>query len=111
MDSVRPGPDDGWMAKQAPPAHPPVYLAEWLTRLDVRPVELAKAGLLSEGYVSLLRSGKRVNPRPALLMKIGEFLGITWTNLYRPPPSPSTIAEVEELDPRTLDRLRKRQRG
>jgi hypothetical protein len=59
--------------KRPPRQYAPVYLAEWLRALQVAPVELVKAGVISEGYLSLLRSGKRINPSPGKLMQIGQL--------------------------------------
>jgi hypothetical protein len=92
--------------KRPPRQYAPVYLAEWLRALQVAPVELVKAGVISEGYLSLLRSGKRINPSPGKLMQIGGFLRIQWTDLYRPPPSREALEEIGAVDPATLARMR-----
>jgi hypothetical protein len=107
--------NDGVVKRTAPKRPPkqyvPVYLAEWLTVLGVAPVDLVKAGVISEGYLSHLRAGKKVNPSPGKLMQIGTFLGIQWTDLYRPPPSRGALDEVGPLDPVTLARVRSKARG
>jgi transcriptional regulator with XRE-family HTH domain len=97
--------------KRPPRQYAPIYLAEWLAVLDVVPVELVKAGVISEGYLSNLRSGKRLNPSPGKLMQIGAFLQIEWTDLYRSPPSSEAIAGMEPLAGTTVERILKRRRG
>lgn len=93
------------LQKRTRPQFVPVYLAEWLVRLKVQPVELVKAGVISEGYLSLLRSGGRLNPSPGKLKVIAEFLGIHWTALYERPPSQEAVNEVKTLDNQTLAAL------
>jgi transcriptional regulator with XRE-family HTH domain len=88
----------------------PVYLAEWLDFLEVAPVELVKAEVISEGYLSLLRNGKRVNPSPGKLMQIGTFLKIQWTDLYRRPPTAEAMSAIESLGVDTVERIRRRGR-
>lgn len=83
----------------------PIYLAEWLERLGVRPVELVKAEIINEGYLSQLRNGHKVRPSPGKLQQIGDFLGITWTMLYQPPPPAETIEKLEQFDAKTLARI------
>lgn len=92
--------------KRPPKQYVPVYLAEWLTVLGVAPVDLVKAEVISEGYLSLLRNGKKLNPSPAKLMEIGGFLGIQWTDLYKRPPSQTALDEVDNFGAATLARIR-----
>jgi transcriptional regulator with XRE-family HTH domain len=87
----------------------PVYLAEWLTALGVAPVELVKAEVISEGYLSSLRSGRKVRPSPAKLKEIGTFLKIQWTDLYRPPPPKQVVEGIADLGAATVERIRGRQ--
>src|SRR6266496_1961431 len=96
--------------KRPPRQYAPIYLAEWLDALGVAPVDLVKAAIISEGYLSLLRSGKRLNPSPGKLMKIGEFLKIEWTDLYKPPPSRQSLSEIGNVSETTLARIRGRSR-
>jgi transcriptional regulator with XRE-family HTH domain len=98
--------------KRSPKQYAPVYLAEWLRILNVAPVELVKADVISEGYLSLLRNGRRLNPSPGKLMQIGAFLGIEWTDLYRLPPTADAVAGFDALGSATVDRIvRSRRRG
>lgn len=114
MDKISVGFDHRGMRKPAlkrpPRQYAPIYLAEWLAALGVKPVDLVKAEIISEGYLSHLRTGKKLNPSPGKLMQIGGFLKIQWTDLYRPPPSRDTLEQLESLDVTTLARIRANRR-
>lgn len=111
MDKDHNGFDHGGMKRALHPQRrkqpAPVFIAEWLTYLGVKPVELVKADVLSEGYLSLLRSGKRINPSTDKLIRIGDFLGITWTDLYRQPPPGQVRDALRTFSPKTIERLQR----
>jgi hypothetical protein len=114
MDNINSRFDHAGMKKPAqkrpPRLYAPVYLAEWLEALGVAPVELVKAGVISEGYLSLIRNNKRLNPSPGKLMQIGDFLKIKWTDLYRRPPTREALDQLDSVDEITLARIRTRLR-
>lgn len=79
-----------------------LHLGEWLSRLDRKPVELAKAIGVGESYISLLISGKKNNPSGKLLLDISEFLSLTVNDLYKPPPPPAASDALNHLNPGQL---------
>lgn len=83
-----------------------VYIAEWIAACGKNPVDLVNAEVISEGYLSLLRNGKKLNPSTDKLMQIGAFLGIEWTDLYREPPPREALDTLRGFSPNTLNRLR-----
>lgn len=95
---------NGPMAPRPKQDPPPAFIAEWLDFLDVRPVVLVKAGIISEAYLSHLRSRKRTNPSIATLRLIGDFLGIDWADLYRPPPT----SDPDDFRSKTRARITRR---
>jgi transcriptional regulator with XRE-family HTH domain len=96
------------LQKRPRPEYVPVFLAEWIEKLNKRPVDLVDAGVISEGYLSLLRNGGRTNPSPGKLKQIGDYLGIDWRDMYRRPPSNEAVDEVEGLGPSTMAAIRHR---
>lgn len=110
MDSDGGKSDPRGMAR-APITQPPkqlarVYIAEWIEACGKNPVDLVNAEIISEGYLSLLRNGKKFNPSTDKLMQIGAFLGIEWTDLYREPPPREALDTLRGFSPNTLNRLR-----
>jgi transcriptional regulator with XRE-family HTH domain len=110
MDSEGRKSDPQGMARarttQSSTQHARVYIAEWIEACGKNPVDLVKAEIISEGYLSLLRNGKRLNPSTAKLTQIGAFLGIEWTDLYREPPPREALDTLRGYSPNTLNRLR-----
>ena len=86
--------------------HRKLYLSEWMARLGVRPVDLARGAGISESYISTLRAGKlKKNPTPDVLLAISDALRITVNEMYSPPPNPAAVAAIRELQPDTVQRL------
>lgn len=83
------------------------YIREWLDHLGVRPVELVRAEIINEGYLSQLRSGQKTRPSIDKVAAIAEFLGVHWTDLYKPPPNRDIIREISTLHPDTVERIRR----
>lgn len=67
-----------------------LYLGEWIARLGLRPVEVARGVQVAESHLSNIIAHKK-NASVALLMDISEFLGVTVNDLHRRPP-PATAA-------------------
>lgn len=76
-----------------PPRKPPaaLYIGEWMARLGIRPVELAKGTGLTESYISELVSRKKDNPSFNAIADIADYLGVTISDLRRPPPSAAVL--------------------
>lgn len=84
---------------------PPLYLGGWLDRLGLKQNAVAVAAQIGKAYMSQLCSGKRDDPKAAVLYRISEAIGVVMNDLYKPPPPRMDVARLRQYDPRTLDRL------
>lgn len=104
--------DHGRMTRRAPSEKPagrpikPLYIGQWISALGLVQREIAREAGMNEGYLSLLISGKKVNPSHAMVAAIADAMGIRWDCLYEPPPSKEVIQTAQNLDPVVLSRLR-----
>jgi transcriptional regulator with XRE-family HTH domain len=89
---------------------PELHIGQWLTRLGVKPVELAREVEITESYVSELISNRKKNPSFNVLSDIADYLGVPLDALRRPPPSVEAIDAVGGLPPATIERMKARNR-
>ncbi len=83
-----------------------LYLGQWMARLGMRSIDLARETRLSESYISNLINGKvKKNPSTDVSLRISRALGITVNDLFSPPPGPEMIAAISDLQPDTVQRL------
>lgn len=81
-------------------------LSEWMDRLSIKSVDLAKELGISESYVSDLRSGRlKKQPGVQLLLRISDFMEITVNDLYTRPPPRDAIRGTERLKPADIAAL------
>lgn len=93
-------------AARPPQKAPPVlYIGEWMARLGIRPVELARGTGLTESYISELVKRTKNNPSFSAIADIADYMGITINDLRRPPP-PAAI--LGGLSPEAISRLKSR---
>jgi len=81
------------------------YLSEWMDRLRVKPVDLARGIKVTETYVSEMRSRRKGQPSPDVLLDISEFLGLSVNDLFTKPPDRGTIEAAQALNPREIAAL------
>jgi transcriptional regulator with XRE-family HTH domain len=77
----------------------PIYLNQWLEALEMDQKTLVERTGLSQGYLSNIGSGRRGNPTMASLHAIATAMGISFNDLFRPPPSDAAMSELQELSP------------
>ena len=88
-------------AKREPVRPQTLHLGQWLAALNRKPVDIASAIGCTEGYLSLLISGKhKKNPSTAFMLDLSEELGISINALYAAPPSRDVAEEAGKLSPR-----------
>lgn len=91
---------------QRPRKQTPLYIGEWLARLGMKPVEVARGVGISEAYLSELISNKKKDPSFSVLSDIADFMGVQIDHLRRPPPRVETVEAVSGLSPEILARLK-----
>ena len=83
-----------------------IFLGEWIDAIPGRtPKGAAAAANVTESYVSNIAGGKKANPSSLVMLAWSEYLGITVNDLYRPPPSPTTLKELSNLSPAARETL------
>jgi transcriptional regulator with XRE-family HTH domain len=75
----------------------PIYLNQWLEALGLDQKTLVERTGLSQSYLSNIGRGRRANPTMASLQLIADAMGISFNDLFRPPPSPAAMSELREL--------------
>jgi transcriptional regulator with XRE-family HTH domain len=100
------------MGKIPPRQLKPIFLGEWIDAIPGCDRKgAADAAGIEISYISNLSSGKKANPSSIIMLALSEYLGITVNDLYRPPPSKTTLKELADLSPaarETLIRERRR---
>lgn len=88
------------------PRRPPpkLYIGQWIRRLGLKQVEVARAARIGESHLSLIIKGDRY-PSAGALEDIAAAMGTTTDTLKRAPPDDDTIRAAAEIDPATLARL------
>ena len=88
------------------PRRPPptLYIGEWLRRLGMKQVEVARACEIGESHMSLIVSRGKY-PSPGLLAAIADAIGVPEHVLRQPPPDEATVRATAGLDPAILARL------
>lgn len=83
-----------------PTAHfRPLYLNQWLEALEMDQKTLVERTGLSQSYLSNIGSGRRANHTMQSLQAIAAAMGISFNDLFRPPPSLAAMTELQELSP------------
>lgn len=84
--------------------NPPLYIGQWIRRLGMRPVDVARGADIGESHMSLIISGKKY-PSAGVLEDIAATMGLTADALKKPPPDDAAIRAMAGLDPGTIARL------
>lgn len=85
-------------------APPRLYVGEWIRRLGLKQVEVARSAQIGESYLSLIISHKKY-PSVAVLADIAAAMGVPEQALRQPPPDEATVRALSGLDPALLSRL------
>jgi transcriptional regulator with XRE-family HTH domain len=88
------------------PRRPPpkLYIGQWLKRLGMKQVEIARACDIGESHMSLIVSGDKY-PSPGLLAEVARAMGVPEHVLRQQPPDEATVRATAGLDPAVLARL------
>lgn len=82
-----------------------LFLGQWLRRLGLRQVDVAKGSGIGESYLSLLISDPNKKPTPDVLLALSDELGVPVNALYRMPPPWTEIEAKVQLTPAQIARL------
>lgn len=84
--------------------NPPLYIGQWIRRLGLKQVDVARGARIGESYMSSIIKGDKY-PRPGILEDIAGAMGLTVEALKKPPPDDHAIRATAGLDAETLARL------
>jgi transcriptional regulator with XRE-family HTH domain len=110
MDMTAPNENYDHMPSVRRPQYKKLHLGEWLARLNVKQADLARDVEVSEPYLSNLISGKKLNPSINLLLRISDQLGLSVNDLYKQPPSISSLEDLKNFSPAVIQKLLDRPR-
>jgi transcriptional regulator with XRE-family HTH domain len=75
-----------------------LYLGQWLSVLDVKPVEVSRGIGCSEAYLSnLIKGTVKKNPSTEFMLDLSDFLGLNVNDLFDPPPPKSETEQLGKL--------------
>lgn len=88
-------------ASRPKPKLRPMYLGQWLARLDRKAADVAKAVGCTPGYLSALISNKHdKNPSTEFMLTLSEELGVSINALFMPPPPRDVTEGAQKLTDR-----------
>ena len=85
-----------------PPPKQILCLGQWIRRLDLRQVDVARDAHITESYLSTLISNPQKKPTPDVLIALSNAIGITVNDLYRLPPPTTAVEATQKLTPQQL---------
>ncbi len=98
------------MAKPRKPQPREIFLGDWLELFDIGPSEAAEIAGCTQSYISNISRGARSNINVLYLLKLSEHLNINIDDFFRPLPSQSQIAAMQQLSPRAQSAIIGRRR-
>lgn len=93
------------MAKKPTLPQRPIFLGLWLNLFEIDVTEAAKAGGVTQGYVSNIIANRKPNVNVMILLPISEMMGITINDLYHRPPTNEQTAAMAALSPQARESL------
>lgn len=84
--------------------NPELFIGQWMRRLGLKQVDVARGARIGESHMSLILKGDRY-PSAGALEDIATAMGTTSETLKKPPPNEATIRAAADIDPATLARL------
>lgn len=88
------------MAKQKHPVQREIFLKDWLDHFGIGPTEAARIAGCTQSYISNISRGARENINALYLLRLSEHLEINVNDFFRPLPSQSQIAPLQDLSPK-----------
>jgi transcriptional regulator with XRE-family HTH domain len=90
-----------------------IFLAEWINAIPGKDRKgAAHAADIDISHVNNICTGRKENPSSLVMFALAQYLGITIDDLYHPPPSGATLAELAALSAAAREALlRRRGRG
>ena len=93
------------MAKKPKLPPRPIFLGQWLELFEIDVTEAAKAGGVTQGYVSNIIANRKPNVNVMILLHISEMMGITINDMYLRPPTSEQTAAMVALSPQARESL------
>jgi len=87
---------------------PRLYIGEWIEVLELQPRAIATQAGVSEPYFNQLIHRKKTNPSPKILARIAGAMGLTFADLWKPPPSKNILKTIQGMSDEQIARLRDR---
>ena len=87
---------------------PRLYIGEWIEVLELQPRAIATQAGVSEPYLNQLIHRKKTNPSPKILARIAGAMGLTFADLWKPPPSKNILKTIQGMSDEQIARLRDR---
>lgn len=84
--------------------NPTLYIGQWIRKLGLKQVDVARAAKIGESHMSLIIKGDRY-PSHGALEDIALAMDTAVETLKKPPPDDATVRAAAQIDPATLARL------
>jgi hypothetical protein len=88
------------MAKRALSDVPDIYLGDWLDLFGVGYTEAGEIAGCGQSYISNIAAGRKSNINVLYLLRLSEHFGVNINDFYRPLPSKSQLAALDQLSPK-----------
>lgn len=97
------------MTKLSGEEPPTIYLADWLALKEMSVNDAAKIAGVDQSYISNICAGRKPNVNVLILLRLSEHMEININDFYRPLPSRSQLAALNNLSPRAQAAVLNRQ--
>ena len=88
------------MAKPAKIEPREIFLGDWLKEWQIGPTEAARIAGCTQSYISNISRGARPNVNALFLLRLSEHMGVNVNDFFRPMPSQSQLAPLQNLSPK-----------